>query len=251
MFHKELQKWFGSVLRTPLDQQKISPLHHQKASEYIQGTKEMKPHERLEIYNQQYWWRLFNALQHIFPSLTKWVGITAFNQQMAEPYFLAHNPGVWSLYLVGEEFLFWLGKQSFDPLLMRLAHLDKLFYDTFLADVNRSSSLDPLKPFVLQPHVRIVNLEDDLILFRKELLENKNPKKPGPSPVKAALYRVPLSGKTFWQPLSDKEFLLLKSFEKGTSLEEALAPFEDDASFDIAGTFSLFTSLRLIQNAAS
>ncbi|MEI6531728.1 MAG: putative DNA-binding domain-containing protein [Chlamydiota bacterium] len=249
MFHKELQGWFGEVLRTPLENQKMSSEHILSSAKYVVGTTLMKPHERVEIYNQQYWWRLFSAIQHVFPSLTKWMGVLQFNQQIAEPYLLAHNPSQWSLYLIAEGLIEWMSPLKRDKTVLKLAYIDKAFYDTFLGEVV-VKPLDPSKSFILQSHVKLLSLKEDLVTFRKEILEDKNPPKPSKEPIKVVLYRVPLSGKTFWQPLSDIEYGLLEAFQGGAILEEALSFIEGEKDIDIAAIFNLFTSLRLIQNAA-
>ncbi len=250
MFHEELQEWFGTVLRTPLENQKINPEHILASAKYIVGTSLMKPHTRMEIYNQQYWWRLFKAIQHIFPSLTKWMGTTQFNQQIAEPYLLEHNSRQWSLYLIAEGLLDWISKLKLDKMILKLAHIDKAFYDTILGDVV-VNPLDPSKPFLLQHHVKLVSIKEDLITFRKEILEDKKPKKLRKEPIKVVLYRLPLSGKTFWHPLSDIEFKLLETFSSRATLEEALSMIEGKSGIDITAIFNLFSTLRLIQNAAS
>lgn len=247
MFHKELQEWFGGVLRSPLEEQKIQLKHIPQASEYITGTAFMKPHERLEIYNQQYWWRLYSAIQQVFPAVTKWLGVGYFNQKIAEPYLLAHGPSDWSLYNITDDLLSFLEKSDCDPMTFKLARLDRTFYETFFGAVC-DKPLNPEELFVLQNHVKLVDLKEDLLTFRQDLLEGKKPQKALKKTVKAALYRVPLSGKTFWQELSEEEFLLLKSFAKQQSLEEALAPFSEETSLDIAAAFGLFTTLRLIKN---
>lgn len=208
----------------------------------------MQPHERLQIYNQQYWWRLFSALRDVIPSTAAYLGQTLYQKKIAEPYLLAYTSTSWSLYEIGNHLISWLEKNfKGDSLVLSLAKLDRAFYETFLQKVI-DSPLDPSRIFYLQPHVKLIVLEEDLLTFRKALLEKQPLPKRDKKRLNVALYRVPCTGKTFWHDFTDEQFALLKAFEKGATLEEALgSSFEGDLS----ATFSLFASIRLLCHEAS
>lgn len=240
-----LQRWFADVLRTPLQGQRMAQKHVVAAAKYIPGTAHLKPHERLEIYNQQYWWRLFGALQHILPSLSLYLGKEVFNQKIAEPYLLEYEVKTWSLYLIGEQLLPWLEKNwRGDELVLRLAKLDAAFYSTFLGEVI-DRPLNPEGRFFLQPHVKLLRLDDDLLTFRQQILEGRPSASPGHQAQRVVLYRVPCTGKTFWDDISVEEEILLKAFEKGAFLEEALGRLEG-SEFNVQDSFAAFASRKLL-----
>ncbi len=90
-----LQQQFGQMLRTPLDSRtgtlRASPDRYPRA--LVRGSKPrraLSSTEGLEVYNRQYWFRLFTLLQGAFPLLTRLLGHWQLNQYAAR--FLSEQP---------------------------------------------------------------------------------------------------------------------------------------------------------------
>jgi hypothetical protein len=91
-----LQRDFGQMLRTPFDRN--GGRLEADMSRYPDALcREAKPsgnatgRERLATYNRQYWFRLFSALQHAFPLVTRLFGHFHFNEH-ATRYLLEVPP---------------------------------------------------------------------------------------------------------------------------------------------------------------
>ncbi len=90
---KSVQEWFGNVISSPLEDNNyiktIAPsgyLIAEEAARYIIPTPNLRAHQRIQIYNQQYWWRLLKAMHESFPLVTRLFGYHAFNETIAIPY---------------------------------------------------------------------------------------------------------------------------------------------------------------------
>ena len=250
---KSVQAWFGSVLRTPLEPgNHINKKHIKKATEFIPAAPGMQAHERIEIYNQQYWWRLYGAVQEVLPGTTRLLGRRLFNQQIALPYLIENNPSSWSLYKLSKKLHPWIENNLAPGLPRSMALLDLTFYSTFLSEVIPFDSLNPSARFKLQPHVRLLSLSEDLIACRKILLNHPlqadsiTIQAPSLRSFYAVLFRKPCTGLTFWEEIRSQEWALLKAFEKGCTLEEAFEGLSED--WDIKATFEFFTNAKLLRN---
>ena len=67
---KKTQEWFASIITRPIDVENqmmpISPSGvpmEEEAKRFIVPRPKLRADERIQIYNQQYWWRLLNILQ--------------------------------------------------------------------------------------------------------------------------------------------------------------------------------------------
>lgn len=96
----ELQALFGAAIRTPLE--RASGTLTARPSAYdphfveLLGGPSAKGAERLAVYNRQYWFRLFDALQTAFPLTARLVGYWSFNDTAAR-FLLARPPRGWSI----------------------------------------------------------------------------------------------------------------------------------------------------------
>src|SRR5437016_6261368 len=97
-----IQKWFSGIIVNPLIEDRINPISPMgidiqiEVARFILPSAHLKPYQRMEIYNQQYWWRLINILQANFPLTLRLLGPGMFNRIVV--LFLKENPPKhWSL----------------------------------------------------------------------------------------------------------------------------------------------------------
>ena len=74
-------EWFASIITQPMDMHDTihpySPtgqLIAEESKKYIAPSECLQSHQRIELYNQQYWWRLFNVMQKNFPLVCRIFG---------------------------------------------------------------------------------------------------------------------------------------------------------------------------------
>jgi len=167
----EIQHWFAGIITQPLD----NPI--EDAEEYIAPSSKLSSAQRIQIYNQQYWWRLLTILQQNFPTLTRLFGYTDFNKTLGVPFLSKHLSRHWSLSKLGEEMPRWIEQQYHENdklLVQNIAELDWAYLDLFFAPapIALEASLDLLtKKLQLQKHVKLFSFPFDLLTYRKELLK--------------------------------------------------------------------------------
>lgn len=243
------QEWFGNIISTPLEEgngiASITASGNAIAEEakiYIIKSPTLLPHERIQIYNQQYWWRLLNTLQDYFSTVTRLFGYNDFNVTLAMPYLIKYPPDSWSLTPLGRHFPSWIQShynQEDKDLVVSSAQIDKAFHDLFFI-----SSLTPLslegasldlsdKKIFLQPHVHLFFYPFDIFLFRKELLKQEvdhwmdhdfpDLKKE----VTCTLLFKNRLGETVWTHLSLSEYTVLQKIQKGITLDDLSSWIEE------------------------
>lgn len=190
---KKTQQWFASIIGRPIDEDSkmdpISPsgeLMELEAANYIVASHTLRPAQRIQIYNQQYWWRLLNILHDTFPTLIRLFGYYDFNKNIGIPYLVRYTPNHWSLVLLGNRMVQWLQedypiahyhlKLEFSDLAL-LAQIDWAFNDSFIVKELPRLTQDHLADsenltLLLQPHVALFQTEGDLFKFRNECLEH-------------------------------------------------------------------------------
>jgi hypothetical protein len=188
---RAIQTWFGKTISRPLSKDDgILPrtaagksIVHE-ASRYIAKSPTLAPHQRIEIYNQQYWWRLFKALHEACPILIRLFGYYAFNEQIAKPYLLAYPPSSWSLFAIADDLPTWLKKNYRDKdrkLVIEAAEIEEAYNRAFIAkhrknfiDASISPEENAAKLFqenvALQGHVSLFAWQWDYIPFREAFL---------------------------------------------------------------------------------
>ncbi len=255
----DLQKWFGSIICNPLqDDRTISPLTpngnsiKEEAALYLNPSPTLKPHERIQIYNQQYWWRLIGILQSAFPCLLRILGYRIFNKAIAEPYLLDHPPTHWNIDLISANLAEWLishYKKENAELIQQLAALDWAFCISFFIKENpaieeKDLSLDAIEKFLtqtlyLQPYIHLFEFNSDLFSFREKLLQKEVPdcKKIILSGSEAnqkhrfILYRNP-DNLIYYKDLNEIEYYILSQLKSGSSIGDAcdhLLQFDENA----------------------
>lgn len=239
---KEIQKWFGMTISRPLAEHggieavcySGKPID-QEAAQYIAPSPTLKAHERIQIYNQQYWWRLLNNLQETFPFLLRLFGYSGFNEDLGIPYLTAHPPNYWSLGLLGKLFPKWIQtsyKAKDATLVYEASLIDRAYYVLFYRPILPPLAIPPEqfdqfveKKLYLQPHVYLFQQSYDLFTWRSEFLKhgtehwmnNEFPElKQGRT--FTLLFRT-LRGNTAWRTIVEAEYLLLKEIQKGTSID--------------------------------
>jgi len=250
---KEIQQWFASIIVRPIDAKShmmpVSPsgvLMKHEAKNYIKPSFSLRPDQRIELYNQQYWWRLLNVLQDIFPLLVRLFGYTDFNNTIGFPFLVKYPPDHWSLNAIGANILHWIDDEyceSDKKLVFDAASLDLAFNESFVAkwlkpidftdcqDTDLSALLLP--KLYLQPSLYLFDFDYDLFAFRQEfLLQEPSYWQDHEFPElihgkkRFVLCRTPRN-ETVWSELTEAEFIFLKQFKTGSSIEVACDWLED------------------------
>ena len=254
---EQLQQAVFEVTRQPLTlSEKMRPrLPDGRSVREIAGTL-IKPNdlltafERLQIYNQQYWFRIVASLSEDFPGLRSLIGERRF-VAMAVAYLNECPSESFTLRNLGSRLEAWLRKHreyvaGVDRIAIEMVRLEWADIDAFDGpELPRftgadSGQLSGDTVFRLQPHVHLLDLAypvDDL-LFRIRGLEAKTetasnavlkfPHKirihraalPRPAKVYVAVYR--LQDTVYFKRLTRQAFVLLQSLRDGRSLEKAV-----------------------------
>lgn len=239
---KSTLSWFASVITTPLNEDsKLQQEKKEQASQYITDGPTLSAGERIELYYQQYWWRLLDNLQTNFPSLIRLVGCKEFNTKIGVPYLSAYPPSHWGLSKLGETLPKWIYDANplpHIPYLSELATLDReanaTFYSPSLPPLEVNNSLN-MEDIAIQPFINLVKLKNNSIEFRERLLEKpphywqENPLPPlAEGMCFLVIYRDP-EQRVCWRKVSETEYSILLTLRKLTILE-ALAIMEETAS---------------------
>lgn len=191
----ETQEWFASIITQPIDEKShINPLSPSgrkiadEACDYIIPSPTLKPDQRIELYNQQYWWRLINTLQISFPTAVSLLGYRDFNYSIAIPYLVKYPSRHWSLSFLGDRLHQWMQEEyrgEEKELLTDAIRIDWTYDYSFFAPHRPSitsqvtSPEDELPQVIsvkacLQPHLFLFKLDYDLFSFRDKL-KQKSP----------------------------------------------------------------------------
>lgn len=246
---KATQQWFGSIICRPIDDDSqmnpISPSGHpmaEEAADYISPSPNLRPAQRIQLYNQQYWWRLLSTLQEMFPLLTRLFSNHDFNKTIAVPFLVKCPPRHWSLSLIGDRLAPWIEKEyhcSDKNLVLNCARIDWAFNHSFISTqlapislehLPKNGDISPLlkKKIYLQPHLHLFELDCDLFTFRVEFLkqapdywlENDFPELKHDKLQYFYLCRT-LNNNISWNEITPGEYHLLRLFQKGSTIEKA------------------------------
>lgn len=245
---RSTQEWFASIITQPLGKkEKIrsktpqGTLIAEEAGKYIVPSPTLRPHQRMQIYNQQYWWRLLNTLHANYPLVTRLFGYPAFNEKIGIPYLLKYPPNHWSINLIGKQLPKWV-KESYKDrdrsLVLNATYLDWAFMASFIAlaqpglDLSQMIKDNPdnllTTTFYLQSHIALFNWEYDLFTFREHFLKHEpnywiKHRFPTLSKEKAyyfILFRN-MNNHLAWREISKGEFILLQRFKLGSTMNDA------------------------------
>lgn len=277
---KELQQWFASIITRPIDvdnnMNPVSPSGKpmvEEACDYITPSPTLRPAQRIQLYNQQYWWRLLSTMHDVYPLVTRLFGYTDFNQSLVVPFLVKYPPDHWSLSYLGDRFPFWIENEYHEndrELVLNSAKIDWAYNDCFLAA--QKPTLDALKlqgdelltlPLVLQPYVHLFELPYDLFQFRIDFIkqdpeywvEHDFPELvslPEGEMFHFVMYRN-FSNQTIVETIGASEYQVLKLFDEGSTVDEVCqwlekqeGPLVEEASQNLNLWFQRWTALRLL-----
>jgi len=221
-----------------------------EAASFIKPNDRLTSFERLEIYNRQYWFRLFTAFEEDFPGLQAITGKKKFEALMRA--YLEECPSTsFTLRNLGSKLHDWLraNPQYIEPnvaLALDMVRLEWVHIESFDA-----ADLPPMPPeqlvmvgprttFRLQPHIKLIELQypvDDLViavrnesgssdtssnnatLFRKSKAV-KQVAGLAPQTIHLAVHRHDNS--VYYKRLAPEEFGVLLALGEGLPLEEAI-----------------------------
>ncbi len=220
------------------------------ASALIKPNDRLTSVERLQIYNQQYWFRIMSSLSEDFPGLRSLIGERKW-EKLAVAYLDECPSESYTLRNLGSRLESWLRKHrkfiaGVERVALDMVRLEWANIDAFdAAELPRfvpgeGRPLSGATVFRLQPHLHLLDLAypvDDLLLHirgldrQNEAASNavlKFPQKaraqrsslPSPGKVFVAVYR--LQGRVYFKRLTRDGFVILKALGEGKSLEQAI-----------------------------
>jgi hypothetical protein len=224
------------------------------ASRFIKPNDRLTSFERLEIYNRQYWFRLFSALADDFPGLRSVLGEKQFDA-MCKAYIVDCPSTSFTLRNLGSKMESWLRshpkwagkKQALALDIARLEWADIEAFDNESKPALRTEDLASADAaeltLELQPYVRLLDLAypvDDLLLavrkeddtdFASNAFSEKRKKKHVRAVAKLkpeAIYLVVhrIDNSVYYRSIEPEEFAVLKALSKGKKLGQVL-----DAAF--------------------
>lgn len=241
----ELQEWFGAMISQPIqptnqfsDTTPFGTNPEEEAKRFILPSPTLKPHKRLELYHQQYWWRILKSLEENFPMVVRLLGKGIFTTQFAIPYLTANPPSHWALCKLGSTFPQWIEKNYVEldqELILQSALIDWSSQEAFGSKVLPSLTSPSLSPsVVLQPHIHLFALKGDLFSFREAFLK-EDPEYWNDHPFPemrfgkyyAALFKN-TNNQVTWKELSEGEYNFLFLLKEGLTIESVIEKIETE-----------------------
>lgn len=240
---KEIQEWFASIITRPIDDNScmmsLSPQGQpmeMEAARYIVPSPTLRPAQRIQLYNQQYWWRLLDVLHENFPLLTRLFGYYEFNKSIGFPYIVKYPSKTWTLNLLGDTLGKWLEEEykgDDRQLLKSVWELDWAYNIAFFAEKKEPLNLEKVDlqrlmeyPLLLQPYIFLFEFDQDLAKLRLEMLKEKPDywvENPFPEVEKGRKFYFILSrnirNSLVLEPLEQAEYLVLKKIQNESSIE--------------------------------
>lgn len=266
----EIQRRMAAAVMHPLTRSETMPRRRRdgssnvsEADAIIRPNDRLTSFERLEIYNRQYWFRLYSCFEEDFPGLQAIVGRAKFDALMRA--YLTDCPSEsFSLRNLGSRLETWLEQHpehmaphptlARDMVRLEWAHIEAFdSEDRPRLSAKKFAAVDEDSILRLQPHLRLLALSypvDDLLLqVRTEngsstsSANNANTSRKrrhvrhvaalAPRPIHLAVHRHENS--VWYKPLSPEEFRLLEALIAGKALGEAIdlalesSPLPEDA----------------------
>lgn len=220
------------------------------ANTLIKPNDRMTSFERLQVYNQQYWFRIMGSLGEDFPGLRSLIGERKF-EKLAVAYLHECPSESFTLRNLGSRLEAWLRKhpeytRGLERVAIDMVRLEWADIDAFDAlelprlTADGSGKLSGSTVFRLQPNLRLLDLAypvDDL-LFRIRGLDAKSdtvsnavlnfprsarirrPSLPQPRKVYLVVYR--LQNTVYFKRLTRDAFALVQALGEGKTLAEAI-----------------------------
>jgi hypothetical protein len=255
-----LQRRMARAVMTPLTpgerMRKLSPTGRSmraEASSFIKPNDRLTSFERLEIYNRQYWFRIFSALTDDFPGLRVVLGDRSFDA-LSKAYLRDCPSTSFTLRNLGAKLEGWLRKhpgfagtrQKLAIDMVRLEWADIEAFDGGAAPALKAQDLAGANPATLrlklQPYVQLLDLRypvDDLLLavkgknqddddFASNAFNEKHRRKRvaavarlRPADIFLVVHRV--DSFVYFRRIDREEFAILSALRAGKTLERAIA----------------------------
>lgn len=249
----EVQRLVSQALFRPLTSgENMQRANAATATQIIKPNDRLTAFERLEIYNQQYWWRLLGCFNADFRGVRAVIGERKFDR-LAVAYLDAHGSTSWSLRDLGQHLPAFLKKHPkltapHTALALEMAQVEWakiVAFDTValpLIDPQKVARRDPTKlRLKLQPYVTLMKLRHPIDQLLKKLREanletgsvsnavSANRRrtvralraKPSAEPIHLAVHRVDFS--VYYKRLEPEAFKLLSALREGATLADACA----------------------------
>jgi hypothetical protein len=180
----EIQRRMAAAVMHPLTRDETMPRKRRdgtsnltEADAIIRPNDRLTSFERLEIYNRQYWFRLYSSFEEDFPGLQAILGRAKFDKLMRA--YLTDCPSEsFTLRNLGSKLEAWLGqhpehlgphpKVALDMVRLEWAHIEAFDSEERpRLSAEKLSAIDENSTLRLQPHLRVLALSypvDDLLL---------------------------------------------------------------------------------------
>jgi hypothetical protein len=260
----ELQRRMAAAVMAPLTRESQSRKRRADGTEmtaeaaaFIKPNDRLNSFERLEIYNRQYWFRLYESFEEDFPGLLAVLGRKQFETLM-RAYLEACPSTSYSLRDLGSRLSLWLKENPLftaprselarDVVRLEWAHIEA--YDAAQLPAPTAEFLGSITDetrFQLQPSVRLLALSfpvDELLIAVRqnaggeEVSSNnamvqrraravRQVANLAPEPIWLAVHRQEFT--VYYKRLQPAEFRMLSAIEAGVTLAEVFAAAYDDA----------------------
>jgi hypothetical protein len=262
---QEIQRKMAAAVMQPLTLQEqmkqrnpAGRSNEHEAAEFIKPNDRLSSFERLEIYNRQYWFRLFTSFEEDFPGVQAIVGRKRF-QVLMRAYLEACPSTSFSLRNLGSHLVTWLGEnpEYTDPHgqeAREMAELEWAHIEAFDGAVLTRLTPEALEgvdgdtKIALQPYLRFVKahyaVDDALIAVRNESGSSNGSSNNASTGYAAKRLRKIRSlphedvylavhrhdDSVYYKRISPEDFRILAALQQGSTLGEALdAGFEGSA----------------------
>lgn len=275
---QELQRKMAAAVMQPLTLQEqmrqrnpAGRSNEREASEFIRPNDRLTSFERLEIYNRQYWFRLFTSFEEDFPGVQAIVGRKRF-QALMRAYLEACPSTSFSLRNLGSRLVVWLAEnpQYAGPhaeAAREMAELEWAHIEAFDGAVltrltpEALAGVDGDTRIALQPYLRFVRAHyavDDILIAVRNESGSSNGSSNNASTGYAARHLRKIRSmpredvylavhrhddSVYYKHLLPEDFRILKSLQSGSTLSQAL-----DAGFE-ASTIPVEQRTSYLQSA--
>jgi hypothetical protein len=251
----EIQRRMAAAVMHPLTRGETMPRRRRdgasnlrEADAIIRPNDRLTSFERLEIYNRQYWFRLYSCFEEDFPGLQAIVGRAKFDALMRA--YLTDCPSEsFSLRNLGSRLEAWLQLHpeqlgahpvlATDMVRLEWAHIEA-FDSEERTSAEDLAGIDEHSTLRLQPYIRVLALSypvDDLLLqvrtengsaasstnnasVARKRRHVRHVATLAPKPIHLAVHR--LENSVWYKPLSPEEFHLLAAVIAGKTLGDAI-----------------------------
>jgi len=240
----------GAIMRPLTKEDGMRPEAKDAASTLIKPNDRLSAFERLEVYNQQYWWRLLGNFRDDFPGVTAVLGEKRCDQ-LAVAYLEACGSTSWNLRDLGQQLPAFIRAHPHvtaphTQLAFEMASVEwarvVAFDGPAVAPIDASSlsarAPDELR-LQLQPHITVLTLTFPIDALLRQLKESRpdadsasnavsatRPSRrrrlsarPTRNPIYLAVHRVDCS--VYYKRLEPEAFRLLTALQEGETLGRA------------------------------